>query len=283
MKYKKIKGYQVKKYTVLTMSNLWKILACLVFTFPFYWMITTSVKTYSESIEFPPTLWPKEFTLDAVKTVLQELEWGTYLTNTIIIIGSIMILEMLVMVPAAYAFAKYKFKGSGILFALVMGAFVVPGQLKFISIYIMFSNMNLINSLIPQILPMAANASGIFLLRQTFRQVPEEMIESARLDGASEMKIMRRIMLPMAKSSLATVLLTSFIGNWNAYFWPLVMTNNEKYRPITFAIAKLKDLEGATNWPIVMAGNMVLVIPTVAVFLIFSKHIINSMKYQGIK
>lgn len=283
MKYKKIKGYQVKKYTVLTMSNIWKILACLVFTFPFYWMVITSVKTYTESIEFPPTLWPKEFTLDAVRTVLCELEWGTYLMNTIIIIVSIMVLEILVMVPAAYAFAKYKFKGSGILFALVMGAFVVPGQLKFISIYIMFSNMNLINSLIPQIIPMAANASGIFLLRQTFRQVPEEMIESARLDGASEMKIMGKIMLPMAKSSLATVLLTSFIGNWNAYFWPLVMTNNEKYRPITFAIAKLKELEGAANWPIIMAGNMILVIPTVVVFLIFSKHIINSMKYQGIK
>lgn len=283
MKYKKIKGYQVKQHTVSTISNIWKILICLVFTFPFYWMLITAFKTYAESLEFPPTLWPREFTLHAITTVLSELEWGVYLKNTIIIIVSIMVLELIVMVPAAYAFAKYKFKGSGLLFALVMGGFVVPGQLKFISIYIMFSDLGLIDSLIPQIVPAIANASGIFLLRQTFKQVPEEMIESAKLDGASEIKIMAKIMLPMAKSSLATILLTSFIGNWNAYFWPLVMTNSEKYRPITFAVAKLKDLEGATNWPTVMAGNMVLIIPTVIVFLIFSKHIINSMKYQGIK
>ena len=283
MKQRKIKGYQVKRYLTEAVSNFFKLAVCIAFTFPFYWMLITSFKTFDESMLFPPTLWPKEFTFNAVVKVLSELEWGIYLKNTVIIITSIMVLELLVMVPAAYAFAKYKFKGSGLLFALVMGAFVVPGQLKFISIYIMFSKVRLIDSLIPQIVPAIANAGGIFLLRQTFRQVPEEMIESARLDGAGEFKIMRKIMLPMAKSSLATILLTSFIGNWNAYFWPLVMTNSEKYRPITFAIAKLKELEGATNWPIVMAGNMVLVIPTVVVFIVFSKHILNSMKYQGIK
>ncbi len=283
MKQKEIRAYKMKRKVASGVSNIFKILACVVFAFPFYWMLITAFKPYLESIQFPPTLWPKEFTLEAVTTVLSKLEWGTYLKNTVIIIGSIMILEVFVMVPAAYAFAKYDFKGSGILFALVMGAFVVPGQLKFITVYIMFSDWNLIDSLIPQIIPLVANAGGIFLLRQTFKTVPEEMIESARLDGASELRIMGKIMLPMAKASLATVLLESFIGNWNAYFWPLVMTNNEKYRPITFAIAKLKDLEGATNWPVVMAGNMVLVIPTVVVFLIFSKHIINSMRYRGIK
>ena len=279
----KIKINKVKRFSGSVISNIFKIGVCIAFTFPFLWMVLTAFKTQLESIQFPPTLWPREFTLEPLIMVLTKLEWGNYLKNTIIIISTVMALELLVMVPAAYAFAKYNFKGNKLLFSLVMGAFVVPGQLKFVTTYTMFSRWGLIDSLIPQIIPGAANAGGIFLLRQTFKTVPEEMIESARLDGASETQIIFKIMLPMAKSSLMTILLGSFIGNWNSYFWPLVMTNSEKYRPITFAIAKLKELDGAINWPVVMAGNMVLVIPTVVVFLIFSTHIINSMKYRGIK
>ena len=280
---KKINRYKFKNFTVGTISNLFKVLFCVFFAFPFYWMLITSCKTYMESIKFPPTLIPEEFTFEAYTKVFQSLEWGTYLKNSIVIIVGIMLLSMVIMVPAAYAFARYNFKGQGALFAMVMAAFLVPGQLTFITIYIMFSDLNLLDTLLPQILPFGANAFGIFMLRQNFKQIPEELIESARLDDASEVQIMTKIMLPMAKSTMATIIMTSFISHWNAYFWPLVMTNSESLRPLTMAIAKLKDIEGAVNWPIVMAGNVILVLPTLIIFLLGSKKLIESMAYRGVK
>lgn len=280
---KKMNQYKLKRIAGGTVSSLLKLLVCVFFAFPFYWMLITSCKTYMESIKFPPTLIPKEFTTDAYTKVFQSLEWGTYLKNSIIIIICIMALSMVIMVPAAYAFARYKFKGQGVLFSMVMAAFLVPGQLTFISIYLMFSNLNLLDTLLPQILPFGANAFGIFMLRQNFKQISEELIESARLDDASEIKIMTRIMLPMAKPTIMTIVMTSFISHWNAYFWPLVMTNNESLRPLTMAIAKLKDIEGAVNWPIVMAGNVILVLPTLIIFLLGSKKLIESMAYRGVK
>jgi sn-glycerol 3-phosphate transport system permease protein len=282
-KAKRINKYKIKKIVVGTISNVLKILICAFFAFPFYWMIITSFKTYSESVVFPPTMWPKIFTVEAYKTIFAGLDLRMYLKNSIIIIVCIIAMQLVVMVPAAYAFARYKFKGNGLLFGLVTVAFMVPSQVTFVSVYIMFSRMHLIKTLIPQILPFGANAFGIFLLRQTFKQVPDELIESARLDEASETKIMTHIMIPMAKSTFVTIALLSFISHWNAYFWPLVMTTTEEVKPITLAIEKLKDLEYGTVWPTLMAGNVLLVLPVLILFLIGSKRIIAAMAYRGVK
>ena len=160
---------------------------------------------------------------------------------------------------------------------------MVPGQLTFIAIYFMFADWGILNSLLPQILPSGASAFAIFLLRQNFKQIPEELIESARLDNASEWKIMWRLMIPMSKATVVTTLLFSFIGHWNAYFWPLVMTRDEKLKPITLAIERLKDMERGLDYTVIMAGNIILVLPVVVLFLLFSKKIIQAMAYRGMK
>ncbi|MCD8046110.1 MAG: carbohydrate ABC transporter permease [Clostridiales bacterium] len=283
MKQKKLHAYRARKICTKTISIALKLLVCLIFLFPFFWMISTSFKTYMESIQFPPTIFPQAPTLEAYVTVFRELDLGMYLKNSVIIIICIVVIQTVVMVPAAYAFSKYEFKGKGIMFSLVMAAFMVPTQITFVTIYIMFSKANLLNTLIPQIIPFGANAFGIFLLRQNFMQVPEEMIEAARLDDASEVKIMTNIMLPMARSTMVTIALLSFISHWNAYFWPLVMTNSEEVRPLTMAIARLKDLDYGIVWPTIMAGNVLLVIPVLVLFLLGSKRIIQAMAYRGIK
>ena len=275
--------YTIKRLVIGIFSGTLKLICCLFFAFPFYWMIITSFKTYTESIQFPPSIWPAELTLEGYFTVFQGLELGMYLKNSLIIIACIIVMQLLVMVPASYAFAKYKFRGQGPLFGLVMIAFMIPSQVTFVSVYIMFSRMGLIKTLIPQILPFGANAFGIFLLRQNFKQIPEELIESARLDEAGEIKIMTHIMLPMAKSTLVTIALLSFISHWNAYFWPLVMTTTESVKPFTLAIEKLKDLEYGTVWPSIMAGNVLMVLPVLTLFLIGSKRIIAAMAYRGMK
>ncbi|MNW62790.1 L-arabinose transport system permease protein AraQ [compost metagenome] len=128
-----------------------------------------------------------------------------------------------------------------------------------------------------------SNAFGIFLLRQYFMQIPEEIIEAARLDNASEMKLIRRIMIPMSKPALATIGLFSFVSHWNDYFWPLVMTDSAAIRPLTMGIAMLRETEGISNWHVIMAGNVILVVPILIVYMFCSKGIVKAFVYSGIK
>lgn len=278
-----VKVLKAKKITGNVIGTILKIAVCVIFAFPFYWMLITSFKTFVESLQFPPTLWPREFTIQAYITVFEKLELGKYIWNSIIVLVCNTALSTLLMIPAAYAFAKYEFKGKDTMFTLLMVAFMVPTCLTFITVYRMFAHMNMLNTLIPQILPCICNAFGIFLLRQSFMQIPEELIESARLDEANELQIIAKIMLPMSKSTLSTILFLSVIGTWNSYFWPLIMTISDEVRPITVAIERMKNLESGLVWPNVMAGNMILIVPILIVFIFASKKIIASMAYRGVK
>lgn len=274
---------KARKISGTIVGTIMKILVCIIFGFPFLWMIATSFKTNAEAIQLPPTLLPNKATIDAYVTVFKELKLGRYIVNTLIILAATTIGQFLVMVPAAYAFAKYKFKGNGLLFGFLMVAFMVPTVITYPSVSKMFIEADMIKTLIPQIVPCLCNAFGIFLLRQNFMQVPEELLESARLDEASELQIITKIMLPMAKATLANIMMLSMIGTWNSYFWPLVMTYHDEVRPITIAIESMKNLEGGLQWPIIMAGNCILVLPILILFLAASKKIIAAMAYRGVK
>lgn len=262
---------------------LLKILVLAVFFVPFYWMVITAFKTPYEASLFPPTWWPETFSLESFREVFRRLDVWMYLKNTIIITLSVLTLQTIIMVPSAYAFARYEFKGKKCLFALVMVALMVPQQITFISTYLMFSKMDLLRTLLPQILPLGASAYGIFMLRQRFMQIDDELVEAARLDQAGELKIMLKVMLPIAKPTMVIVLLLNFISVWNSYFWPLVMCNSEEVKPVTLAVAKLKNIEDVINWPLRMSGNLLLLIPIFAFFLLTSKKIISSLSYGGTK
>ncbi|GHU75813.1 sugar ABC transporter permease [Clostridia bacterium] len=251
----------------------------IVFLFPFIWMILTSIKTYGETIVYPPTIFPAVPQWINFQKVWESGPYLMYLRNSVVVTLSVIALQTLVMLPAAYAFGRYKFRGRDFCFGIVMLAFMILGELTFISIYLMMANAGLLKSLWPQILPFGANAFGIFMLRQTFKQVPDELIESARLDNASEMSILFRIMLPMAKSSTVALTMFSFISHWNDYFWPFVMTNSISVRPLTIGIAALRDIEGSHQWEIIMAGNVILVLPIITVYLLFNKRIISAFTY----
>jgi sn-glycerol 3-phosphate transport system permease protein len=265
------------------LNYLLKIGLVVVFVFPFLWMISTSLKTYPESIAYPPSLFFAKPQWENFVMVWNSGDYLRYARNSITVTLTIIALQTLVSVPAAYAFARYKFRGGALLFGIVLVSFMVPTQLTFISVYLMFSKVSMLKTLWPQILPFGANAFGIFMLRQSFKQVPEELIESARLDNAGEINIMFRIMLPMAKSSLVAVTMFSFIGHWNDYFWPFVMTNTDFIRPLTVAIAQLRDSEHGNQWQLVMAGNVILVLPILIVYVFLHKKIISGFVYSGIK
>jgi sn-glycerol 3-phosphate transport system permease protein len=257
------------------------IVVTFIFVFPFLWMMVTAFKTLPEVYRFPPTLIPEVWELGNFAIAWESGPFLRYTINSIIVAVGILILQLLTAVPAAYAFARYQFRGRGLLFGLTLVALMIPPQVVFLPIYVQMSNWGLVNTLWSLILPYGTSAFGIFLLRQAFMQIPDEIIEAARLDNASEWKIMWRVMAPIAKPVLITFGLFSFIYHWNDYFWPLILTNSDAVRTLPIGIAMLKDTEGNTVWNVIMAGNMILVLPILIVFFFAQRQIISAFVYQS--
>lgn len=260
-----------------------KLLLIFLIAYPFIWMVFTSFKPYKETTIYPPTLLPTNWTTEGYVKALEMVDVATFLKNSLIVSLTVLVLQYLVIVPAAYAFARCKFRFKGFFFGIVLLGFMIPQQVTFIPIYLMFSKAGLLQSLIPQILPFISNAFGIFLLRQYFMQIPEEIIEAARLDDAGELKIILRIMIPMARPVIFTIGLLSFISSWNSYFWPLIMTTKDAYRTLPIGVAMLNSQEGGRLWNVLMAGNMFLVVPILIVYLFANKQIRKAFAYSGIK
>ena len=260
-----------------------KLVLIVVMAFPFFWMISTAFKTLQETTMFPPGLLPASLRWENFATVFKTISVDRYLVNSLIVCISIVFLQYLIIVPAAYSLSKYDYKAKPLFFALVMLGQMIPMQITFLPIYFMFSKMGLTDTYTALIIPFISNPFGIFLLRQYFMQVPTEVIEAARLDDASDLKIMFKIMMPMAKSALITLGLLSFITNWNNYFWPLIMTSKEAYRTLPIGIALLKDSDNLQQWNVIMAGNLLLVLPMLGLYIGASKKIRNAFVYSGIK
>ena len=231
----------------------------------------------------PPTLIPGQFNFDNFTEVFKTINVLQYLKNSIIVCVCIVFVQYLIIVPAAYSLAKFDYKAKPLLFGLVMLGQMIPMQITFLPIYFMFSRAKLMDSYTALIIPFISNPFGIFLLRQYFMQVPSEVIEAAKLDNASDIKIMFKIMMPMAKSALITIGLLSFISNWNSYFWPLIMTNKDAFRTLPIGIALLKDADSLQRWNIIMAGNLLLVLPMLVLYIFASRKIRNAFVYSGIK
>lgn len=272
------------KNKVLQIVNIIGIvLVIAIFATPFLWMVSTSFKSLPETIVFPPKWLPENFLWENFSKAWSSGPFLSYFFNSVVVAVGILFFQFMTIIPAAYAFARYRFKGDQFLFGLTMVTLMIPAQLIFLPVYLQLSSWGLINTLLALILPFASSAFGIFLLRQSFKQVPEELLEAARLDQASEWKIIFKIMVPMAKPVLVTFALFSFITHWNDYFWPLVMTTSDHARTLPLGIAKIRDVEGGTAWNVLMAGNMILVIPLLIVFFIAQRQIIKAFVYTGVK
>ncbi len=216
---------KAKNIVPRTIGVIIKLFVILVFMFPFLWMASLSLQTQKETLV--TTFLPKVPQFQNFVTAWSSGPFALYLRNSVVIVLTIMVVQMVIMVPAAYAFAKYDFKGKNILFTLVLVAFMTPTQITFLPVYYMMGDWNLLRSLWPQIIPFLSNAFGIFLLRQYFMQIPDELIEAAKLDNAGELKIVYKVMLPLCKPAISTILLFGFVDHWNDYFWPLMMTTVE--------------------------------------------------------
>lgn len=258
-------------------------LILIIFFTPFYWMFLTSIKTVGESLRMPPTFWVTAPQWKNFLVAYNVIPFLHMLKNSVIVSTGIISCQAFTVIPAAYAFSKFQFRGKKILFGLTLATVMIPGQLIFLPVFLLFSKMNMINTYASLILPSATSAFAIFMLRQNFKQIPEELFEAAKLDHATSFQILWKIMLPMAKPTLATLTLFTFISTWNDYFWPLVMTTNNLVRTLPVGIASIKNAEGGLKYNILMAGNVMLVIPILIIFFLAQKQIIKAFTYSGDK
>lgn len=266
----------------LILRILISVLLIVIFLTPFYWMILTAFKTLGEVLAMPPKFWVESLQWQNFKDAFTRIDFLHYTRNSLIITLGTLIGQVLVVVPAAYAFARFDFKGKNWLFGTVLATMMIPGQLIFLPIFVMFAKSGLLNTYVSLIVPFIASGTAIFMLRQTFMQVPDSQLEAARLDNAREFKIIYTIMMPAAIPTLSTLALLTFIGTWNSYFFPLVWTTTDAVRTLPLGIQRLQDIEGLSP-QIVMAGNMMLIVPILIVFVVARKQIIKAFTYMGVK
>jgi sn-glycerol 3-phosphate transport system permease protein len=244
-------------------------------------MFLTAFKSLGQTLRTPPSFWVSVAHWENFRKVFDAIPFFSMLKNNVIMTFGIMICQFFTVIPAAYAFARFRFAGGRFLFGVTLATMMIPAQLVFLPLFLMFGKMGLINSYASLILPWATSPFAIFMLRQTFKQVPQELIEAAKLDSAGEWKIIFKLMLPIARPTIVTLGLVTFILNWNDYFWPFVLTTNNAVRTLPVGITSLNTVDGGVRYHVLMAGNLLLVAPVLVVFFFARKQIIKAFTYMG--
>jgi sn-glycerol 3-phosphate transport system permease protein len=256
-------------------------IVALIWLFPYLWMGLTSLKPLAEIISSPTALWPKHPTLNAYREVFRSLPLARYFFNTSVMALAIAALQITLAQPAGYALAKLRFRGKRWAFGLIVATLLVPAQVRFVPVFSLLASVGLVNTLSGLILPFGVSALGTFLVRQALLSVPDSQIEAARIDGASELYIVYRLLAPLLKPTLVSLFLFSFVSHWNDYFWPLVLTTDEHARTLPLAIALLREQGTGVRWHVVMAGNVILSLPALAVFAAAQRHLLRAVTVRG--
>jgi multiple sugar transport system permease protein len=257
-------------------------LGAIVMLTPLFQMITTSFKTSGEALRVPPTLLPAHPSLEAYHTVLTQAPFGLWFRNSVIVAVSVTALILFTSSLAGYIFAKFKFPGRDLLFTLLLGTLMVPFPVVLIPIYLIVNNLHLLNTLFALIVPSTVSAFGIFLMRQFIAAIPDDLIDAARLDGASEFGIYWRLIRPQLGPAMGALGIFTFLASWNDYLWPLIAINDQDKMTLPLALAFFNSSH-ATRYDLVMAAAVLIVLPVIAAFLFFQRQFINALVLSGIK
>jgi len=258
-----------------------------LFLFPFWYMVVGALQTAPDPTingAFPA---PGNLTLDNFTAINSRLDLMTALRNSFIFTGGVLLMTMFLGLLAGYALAVLEFRGKGAVFGIVLISLILPFQLLMIPLFVMIvRTYNLSDTFIGMILPFAVNATAVFLFRQFFRSLPRSLFDAARIDGASELQILTRIAIPLSKPAILTAVIVTFIGPWNEFLWPFLITKQQSLQPLAVALANyISTVSGSAANPFgaILAGATVLAIPAVALFLIFQKQFLSSNLGAGVK
>lgn len=250
---------------------------------PLVWMVVSSVKPEGEIRQFPPTLIPDQVTWSNYTELFSSLNFPRYFLNSVVVALVVTVGSVLFSAMVGYALAKLDFPGKRTLFALVMGTLMVPGMVTFVPLFVLVANLDLINTYAALILPFLAAPFGVFLMRQFMLDVPDELLDAARVDGAGEFRTFFRIVLPQARPALATLGILTFLGSWNNFLWPLVAVQSADRYTLPVALALYSTGQNTVQYGLLVAGATVIVLPILVVFLVLQRHIVQGISTTGLK
>jgi multiple sugar transport system permease protein len=268
----------IRRYALTALAAFVTLLVLM----PLIWMVSVSFMAPGEAAAFPPPLFPASPTLENYRTLFSSYGIGRYLLNSVVVSSLATLLALLFVVPAGYAFAKLRFTGRDAVFQALVLAMVVPGQIGMLPLFLELKAMGLVNSYAGALVPWLAGIFGIFLVRQFCLSIPTELLEAARIDGASEGVILRRIVLPALKPVLITLALFIFLGSWNDFMWPLIILADQDLYTLPVALAALSR-EHVQDNELMMAGSVVTVLPVLILFLALQRHYLSGLLAGSVK
>ena len=269
--------------TILVYAGL--IIWALIVLFPFYWMLLTSVKSYSSyNAEFVPQLFTLSPTLQNYLDAFTQVPLADYFLNTVIFTLATTAIMLVVTVLAAFGFSRLNFRGRDLAFTLFLALMMIPGELVVITNFVTVTNMDLRNTFTGLILPSVTSVFYIYLLKENFAQIPDELYWAAKADGTSDMKYLLKVMVPICKPTLITVTVLKIIECWNSYVWPRLVTDDQNYFLVSNGIQEIRENGfGRENIPAMMAAVVVISLPLIVLFLIFRKKIMSGVARGGTK
>ena len=257
----------------------------VVVLFPFYWMILTSLKSFAAyNSEYIPRFFTPDPTLENYASAFTAVPLGRYFLNTLIFTVATTGLMMLVIIPAAFAFARLEFRGRSLLFALFLSLMMIPTELVIITNYVTIVNWNMRNTYLGLILPSVTSVFYIYLLKENFEAIPDELYQAAKVDGTSDLKYLVKVMIPICQPTVVTIVILKVIECWNSYVWPRLITYDANYFLVSNGIQEIRENGfGRENTPAMMAAVVVISIPLIVLFLVFRKKIMAGVSRGGTK
>jgi multiple sugar transport system permease protein len=270
--------------SVKVVTYAFLLLMALVVLFPFYWMIISSLKSLDEYRLSVPTFWPKVIRFGNYAEAFTTANLGKLFMNTLYVGVVSTILSLVITVLCAFCFARLEFKGTDMLFGLVMATMMIPGELFTITNYETVTRLKWINTFRVLIIPFLVSVFYIYLLRQNFLQIPNELYLAAKTDGCSDLKYLWKVMIPLALPTLISITILKMMGAWNSYIWPRLVANDKAYQLITNGLRNsFTDTTGDVNYPIQMAAVAIVSAPLFLVFIFLRKYIMKGVSRSGIK
>ena len=275
---------RIGKTGALAGTYAFLLVMALIVLFPFYWMLISSVKTLAEYRLSTPTFWPHQIMLTNYVNAFTTASLGRLFMNTMYVGLVSTILSLIITILTAYAFARLEFKGKNLLFAGLLATMMIPGELFTITNYATVTRFGWINSYTVLIVPFLVSVFYIYLLRQNFMQVPNELYLAAKVDGTSDFKYLWKVMVPLALPTLISITILKMMGAWNSYIWPRLVANAEEYRMITNGLRNaFTETSGDVNYPVQMAAVALVSAPLFLVFIFLRKYIMSGVSRSGIK
>ncbi len=259
------------------------VVMAILIGFPFFYMVSTSLKTLAEVFRVPLVLWPATLQWQNYLEVWNILPFGRFTFNSVIYTVSIVTGEFLMGLAAGYAFARVRFPYKDYLFFFVLFTFMIPGEITLIPRFMLLNELRWINTYAGLIVPELSSAFNVFLLREYIRTLPDEIFDAAKIDGAGHFRQLFQLVVPMSRPIISTLLLLSFVSHWNAYLWPLIVTNSEAMRTLPIGVQYLKSALELPEWQLIMAGSTIVVLPLIVLFVLTQKQFIEGTVQGAIK